>query len=134
MRACLPPCRTAASCLGLAPERALSTTNTTGLDTPGGINTLYQWYRHARTMAYAIAKAGNHTFKCKEKGDVLMAPLDVVQNYVEDAYVEDAYVEDDYVEDDYVEDEYVEDLLSEALTPEKPHFLESTTPHPTSAM
>ena len=27
------PCRTAASCLGLAPERALSTTNTTGLDT-----------------------------------------------------------------------------------------------------
>ena len=63
-----------------------STGNTTGLDTPGGINTLYQWYRHARTMAYAIAKAGNHTFKCKEKGDVLMAPLDVNQNYVEDAY------------------------------------------------
>ena len=64
-----------------------ATGSTSGLVRSGGINTLYDWYVCARTMAYALAKAGNHVVNCKEKGpDTLMAPLDINQNYVEDAY------------------------------------------------
>ena len=61
---------------------------TTGLKKPeGGCNTLYGWYRHGRTMAYAFAKAGNHMVQEKDgAGEVREAPLDVFQNYVDESY------------------------------------------------
>ena len=61
---------------------------TTGLEKSASktINSLYEWYVHGRTMAYALALAGNHMVKCKELGETIMAPLDVLQNYVDEAY------------------------------------------------
>jgi hypothetical protein len=66
--------------------------NTSGLslalNTSGNkqIRTLFEWYCHARVMAYALAMTGNFLYQCVKDGEVLMSPLDTNQNYVDNAY------------------------------------------------
>ena len=67
-------------------HKALGRTN--GVAPEGGvIQTIHQYWKHARVMAYAMSMAGNFPFTCAKKGQQpVHAPLDVNMNYVDWAY------------------------------------------------
>jgi len=65
-------------------HKAMGTT--TGLPLRNQVETIHDYYNKMKIMAFALAKAGNHTFQCKTLGEVINAPLDTNLMYAEESY------------------------------------------------